>query len=431
VRLRESTRFAWRGIIANKLRSLLTMLGIVIGVASVITLVAVGTGSNEAVAASIARLGSSTLNVVPMPSGNGGHGSRFQSQLRQILGIKIKADNGTHDHVSQLSFDDATALADKTTAPDVGAVAPMVSVRSVGAQNGTSSHTVASFVGATANYFGIDNDTISAGTAFTDAQNAAHTRVADVGVSVASDLVNGDPSELVGQQVRFNGQAFTVVGILGAKGYSGQTDLDDKVIAPITATEDALYGYNPGGAGELSGIAVEATSPAATAAAQNEVQNILDARHHVSAVNTDVIVYNAASILAASSSSSHTLTILLAAVAGISLLVGGIGVMNIMLVSVTERTREIGIRKAIGGDRRDIIRQFLTEAVILSLLGGMIGIAFGVLVSRFTIAGVQPAIAPYSIYLAFGVSLFTGLFFGFYPAARAAGLRPIDALRYE
>jgi putative ABC transport system permease protein len=429
MRLRESTRFAWRGIVANKLRSLLTMLGIVIGVASVITLVAVGTGSNQAVAASIARLGSSTLNVVPMPTGNGGHGSRFQSQLRQMLGIKVKADNGTHDHVSQLSFDDANALTNKAVAPDVAAVSPMVSVRSVAAQNGNSSHTVSSLVGGTANYFGIDNDTIAAGNAFTDAQTAAHARVADVGVSVASDLVSGDPTELVGQQVRFNGQAFT--GILGSKGYSGQTDLDDKVIAPITAVQDALYGYNPGGAGELSGIAVEAVSPAATAAAQNEVQTILDARHHVSAVNTDVVVYNAASILQASSSSNHTLTILLAAVAGISLLVGGIGVMNIMLVSVTERTREIGIRKAIGGDRKDIIRQFLTEAVILSMLGGLVGIAFGFLASRFTIAGVQPSIAPYSIYLAFGVSLLTGLFFGFYPAARAAGLRPIDALRYE
>src|ERR1700761_7533952 len=147
------------------MRALLTMLGIVIGIASVITLVAVGTGSNEAVAASIARLGSSTLNVVPMPSGNGGHGSRFQSQLRQILGIKIKADNGTHDHVSQLSFDDANALKDKSLAPDVAAVSPIVNVRTVSAQNGTSSHSVASFVGAEANCFTIDNDTITAGSA--------------------------------------------------------------------------------------------------------------------------------------------------------------------------------------------------------------------------------------------------------------------------
>jgi putative ABC transport system permease protein len=431
MRLRESTRFAWRGIIANKLRSLLTMLGIVIGVASVITLVAVGTGSNQAVAASIARLGSSTLNVIPMPTGNGGHGSAFQSQLRRILGIKVKSDNGTHIQGATLSYSDISALQNPNAAPDVAAVSPLVSVRNVAATLSSSSHTVSSWVGATANYEQIDNDTVTAGTFFSDAQNATHAHVAVVGVSVASDLVSGDPSQLVGQQVRFNGQPFTVVGILGPKGYSGQQDLDDKVLAPITATQDALSGYNPGSAGELSGIAVEATSPTTTAAAQSEVQTILDETHHVSALNTQVVVFNASSILSASSSSSHTLTILLAAVAGISLLVGGIGVMNIMLVSVTERTREIGIRKAIGGDRRDIIRQFLTEAVILSMLGGMLGIAIGVVASRFTIAGVQPVIAPYSIYLAFGVSLFTGLFFGFYPAARAAGLRPIDALRYE
>jgi putative ABC transport system permease protein len=165
--------------------------------------------------------------------------------------------------------------------------------------------------------------------------------------------------------------------------------------------------------------------------AQREVQTTMDQLHHVSAANTDVIVFNSASVLDASASSNHTLTILLAAVAGISLLVGGIGVMNIMLVSVTERTREIGIRKAIGADPRDIIGQFLGEAVILSLLGGVIGVGFGMIASRFEIAGVEPVVAPYSIYLSLGVSLLTGLFFGLYPASRAAALRPIEALRYE
>ena len=148
-------------------------------------------------------------------------------------------------------------------------------------------------------------------------------------------------------------------------------------------------------------------------------------------MNSDFLVFNSSAILAASSSTNATLQLLLAAVAGISLLVGGIGVMNIMLVSVTERTREIGIRKAIGGDRRDIIGQFLGEAVILSMFGGLIGVGIGFIATRFTIAGVQPVIAPYSVYLALGVSLFTGLFFGLYPASRAAALRPIDALRYE
>jgi putative ABC transport system permease protein len=431
MRFQESSRFAWQGVVANKMRSLLTMLGIVIGVASVITLVAVGTGSNAAVSASINRLGSDTLNVVPLPAGGGGHGSALQGQLRRSLGIKAAPVNGTQVRWAELSMSDEAALVGNPGAPDVASVAPLDTVRSVVATEGSSSHTVSSFVGSTANYLGIDNDTVTAGSSFTDAQNAAHAHVALLGTSVASDLTGGDPSQLVGTQVKFNGQPFTVIGILGSKGSSGQQDLDDKVIAPITAVQDALYGDAPIGQGQLTSIAVQATSPATTSAAQNEVQTILDQLHGVSAVNANIVVYNASSVLAASSQSSHTLNILLAAVAGISLLTGGIGVMNIMLVSVTERTREIGIRKAIGGDRKDIIGQFLGEAVMLSMLGGLVGVIIGLLATRFTIAGVQPVVAPYSIWLAAGVSLFTGLLFGFYPAARAAELRPIDALRYE
>ncbi len=249
---------------------------------------------------------------------------------------------------------------------------------------------------------------------------------------MASDLVDGDSSELVGQSIRINGQPFTVTGIITSKGYSGQQDLDDKVFANGSAVADSLYGYYPPGQSPLSGLDVQ-VSPGSggSAAAQAEVTKILLQRHQVDFANSDFVVFNPSAVLAAGSSANKTLTILLAAVAGISLLVGGIGVMNIMLVSVTERTREIGIRKAIGGNRRDIIAQFLGEAVILSLMGGTIGVLIGVVASRFTIAGVEPQIAPYSIYLAFGVSLFTGLFFGLYPASRAAALKPIEALRYE
>jgi putative ABC transport system permease protein len=429
--VKQTCAFAWGGVAANKMRAALTMLGIVIGVASVITLIAVGTGSQAAVQASIDRLGSNNLNVIPMPTGTGGHGSAFRNQIRKMLGIKNTADNSTHDRAAQLSFADAQALTDKNLAPDVAAVSPMVYVKNVAATYDNSSHTVASFVGTAADYLEIDNDTVSAGRSFTDADYNAHRRVALIGMSVASDLTTGDDADLIGKGVLFNGQDFTVIGILGSKGYSGQTDLDDKVIAPTTATEDALYGYNPPGAGQLSSISVEATSAATTAAAQNEVQTILDGRHHLTAANTDVVVFNAASVLSASSSSNKTLTILLAAVAGISLLVGGIGVMNIMLVSVTERTREIGIRKAIGAQAQAITGQFLTEAVMVSMMGGLIGLLIGLMATRFTIVGVHPVIAPYSIWLALGVSLFTGLFFGYYPASRAARLRPIEALRYE
>jgi putative ABC transport system permease protein len=431
LRIRQTVVFAWGGITANKMRAALTMLGIVIGVASVITLIAVGTGSQAAVQASIDRLGSNNLNVIPMPTGNGGHGSSFRNQIRRMLHIKNTSDNSTHNRASALSFDDATSLTNNPAGADIAAVSPMVYVKSAVAKLGDSSHTVNSFLGTAANYEEIDNDTVSAGRWFTDLDTAAHHRVAVVGTSVAADLVSGDDSELIGKSVQFNGQAFTVIGILGSKGYSGQTDLDDKVIAPITATEDALFGYDQPGGGQLSSISVEAASSAATAAAQNEIQTILDQRHHLTAANTDVVVFNAASVMSASSSSNKTLTILLAAVAGISLLVGGIGVMNIMLVSVTERTREIGIRKAIGAQGGAIIGQFLAEAVIVSMMGGAIGLACGVVASRFTIVGVHPVIAPWSVYLAIGVSLLTGLFFGFYPASRAASLRPIEALRYE
>jgi putative ABC transport system permease protein len=431
MRLQESVRFAWGGIVASRMRSALTMLGIVIGVASVITLVAVGTGSNRAVAASISRLGSNSLYAIPMPTGTGGHGSAFQNRIRKLLGIKSKPDNATHDEQPKLTFADAAALSDPVCCPDVEQESPLVAVHNVVSTLGDASHTTQVLLGAAPNYLSIDNDTISVGRGFNQAAYQSHARVADIGTSVAADLTNGTAAGVVGRQVLFNGQAFTVIGILGSKGYSGQQDLDDRVVAPLTAVQDTLYGYDPPTTGPLSGIAVQARSSAATSAAQAEVQTVLDRRHHVSAADTDVVVFSAASVLAASTKSSHTLTILLGAVAGISLLVGGIGVMNIMLVSVTERTREIGIRKAIGAAKADIIGQFLTEAVIVSLLGGALGVGVGWIAARFEIVGVQPVVAGWSIWLALAVSLMTGLFFGLYPANRAAALRPIDALRYE
>jgi putative ABC transport system permease protein len=430
--MRESTRFAWAGVVANKMRSLLTMLGIIIGVASVITLVAVGTGSSAAIQASINRLGSNSLFVLPTSTVAGGQGSAFLAQARRMLGLKATPENNTRYRKPVLTMDDAAALLDNPEAPDVTGVAPAVVVRNAPAVLGNSSHTIAIVIGATPAYLTIDNDSLSAGTLFTDADYLAHRRLAVVGTSVASDLVEGDSSELVGQSIRINGQPFTVTGIITSKGYSGQQDLDDKVFANGTAVADSLYGYYPPGQSPLSGLDVQVGQGAGgSAAAQAEVTKILLQRHQVDFAHSDFVVFNPSAVLAAGSSANKTLTILLAAVAGISLLVGGIGVMNIMLVSVTERTREIGIRKAIGGSRNDIIGQFLGEAVILSLMGGTIGVLIGVVASQFTIAGVEPRIAPYSIYLAFGVSLFTGLFFGLYPASRAAALKPIEALRYE
>ncbi|HEX3612722.1 MAG TPA: ABC transporter permease [Sporichthyaceae bacterium] len=430
MRLKESARFAWTGVVANKMRSLLTMLGIIIGVASVITLVAVGTGSNAAVQASINRLGSNSLFVLPTATVAGGQGSAFLAQARRMLGLKASPDNNTRYRKPVLTMEDAAAVVDNPETPHVTGVTPAVVVRSVPTVLGSSSHTTQIIIGATPAYLTINNDTIAAGSLFTDADYLAHRRVAVVGTSVAADLVDGDSAELVGKTIRINGQPFLVTGILGSKGYSGQQDLDDKIFANESAVADSLYGYYPPGQSPLSALDVQ-VEPGHSADAQIEVTKLLLKRHQVDMANPDFVVFNPSAVLAAGSSANKTLTILLAAVAGISLLVGGIGVMNIMLVSVTERTREIGIRKAIGGNRRDIIAQFLGEAVILSMIGGTIGVVIGVTVAHFPIAGVQPQIAPYSIYLAFGVSLFTGLFFGFYPASRAASLRPIEALRYE
>ncbi len=217
-----------------------------------------------------------------------------------------------------------------------------------------------------------------------------------------------------------------MVGILTAKGSQGPQDRDDGVIAPLTSVQDTLASY-----GNLSSIAAQASASDKVDAAQDQISSILTSRHHVTPAQADFTIYNPSSILETVNTVTGTFTLLLGAVAGISLFVGGIGVMNIMLVTVTERTREIGIRKAIGAQRTDIVGQFLLEAVLLSVLGGSIGVVIGVVVGSLKIAGFQLVVAPYSIVLAFVVSVAIGLFFGWYPANRAASLRPIDALRYE
>jgi putative ABC transport system permease protein len=401
----ESIRTALGGIAANALRSGLTILGITIGVAAVIILVAVGNGSQRAVQAGIDALGSNVLVV-------------------QAQGGAFGPARATAGSVT-LTSEDAEALADEFDAPDVRSASPVVTATGTTLVADDASYQPSSLVGTTPSYARARDLQISSGRMFTAADVAKHRRVVVVGPTVVTNLFGGaDP---VGRSVRVGGSSFQVVGVTEAKGSNGSTDQDDVVLAPLSAVQDAVTGY-----GGLSNITVQARSRGALDAAQAEVTSILTERKDVTdASNPGFQVTNQGSVRDASDQSTKVFTTLLGAVAAISLLVGGIGVMNIMLVSVTERTREIGIRKAIGARQSDILGQFLTEAVLVSLLGGVLGVLAGVAGSHFRIAGVQPDLGVASIALAFGAALACGLFFGTYPAARAARLRPVDALRHE
>jgi len=423
--LRESTRIALQGLSGNRLRSGLTMLGIMIGVGSVIVLVAVGNGSSVAVQKQIEGLGTNTLVVFRTrggfgagPGGGGFGGGGF--------GGGGRATNGTQSAVSQLTTKDVTALGDKSQAPDLKAIAPVITASSVTATYAGATYSPSQFVGTTADYLSIRDYSVAQGAAFTNQDVTDRNRVALLGQTVVTNLFGTqDP---VGATVQFNGIDFHVIGVLTPKGSNGAQDQDDLVITPITAVQDTLAGANA----PLSQITIQAKSRGAMTDAADEVTTVLLGTHHITnATNADFQVLNQATLLSTANSTNSVFTVLLGAVAAISLLVGGIGVMNIMLVTVTERTREIGIRKAIGARRSDILGQFLVEAVLLSLLGGVLGVIFGLIGTRFKIVGVTPVVAWYSVALAFGVALAVGLFFGLYPANRAASLRPIEALRHE
>jgi putative ABC transport system permease protein len=401
----ETLRTAWGGIASNKLRSGLTILGMTIGVASVIVLIAVGNGSSKAVQSRIQSLGTNVLIVLA----GGLRGGARASAAASV----------------SLTRADAQALQDKAQAPDVQSAAPVVNAASTKLVYGSSSYEPSSFLGTTAPYVKAHSYHVAEGESLTEAEVAKHQRVALIGQTVEEELFGG--TSPVGQTIKVDGNNFTVVGLLASKGSNGATNEDDVVMAPITTVQDSLTGY-----GAIDSITVEGTSEATLDSAEAEVTQILEERHRIkNTAEPGFQVLNQGSLLETSSSTSNVFTTLLGEVAAISLLVGGIGVMNIMLVSVTERTREIGIRKAIGARRSDILTQFLAEALLVALFGGLLGVALGIVGSQFEIAGVQPEIATYSIFLAFGAAALSGLFFGTYPAARAASLRPIEALRYE
>ena len=402
-------RFALAGLTANKLRSALTTLGILIGVGSVILLVAVGNGSSQSVQNAISSLGASAITVLHT-NGSAGPAAAPTSA----------AGSTAFAEPQNLTVQDAQALAQ---AQEVASASPVVSTSET-LDNGATSDTGVSLTGTYPSYFPAENDTLSKGSYFTTQEVNTARDVVVLGSEAATDLFG--TANPVGQSVLVAGIPFTVTGVLATKGASGLTSADNTAIAPLTTVQDALTGF-----GTLNNVVVLAKSASQVSTVEGEITSILDLRHHETAADADFDVLSASTLLSTASSTAHTFTVLLGAVAAISLLVGGIGITNIMLVTVTERTREIGIRKAIGATPGVILAQFLTEATLLSMIGGALGVLGGVIGTQFMIVGVKPVIVPFSIPLAFGVSALIGLFFGGFPANRAANMRPADALRYE
>ena len=400
----EIMRSALRGVTANKLRSTLTLLGVMIGVGSVILLLAVGNGSAQEVRDAISSLGTNTITVRAASTGGGG------GQDTTTTGSSEKVIT--------------TKVADQLAAANLGhveAVVPQVSTSLTISSTSVSEDSV-SVIGTTPGYFDVGTSEVATGDAFTDADVTTAAKVAVIGQTLATSLY--PTGSALGETISIGGSPFTVVGILATQSSSGISDTNSVVIAPITRVQRSYTGF-----GAVSTLTVEAIDSESVDAAEGEIEIMLN---QLLGQTTDTETYtitNQSSLLDTQEASAESFTVLLGAVAAISLLVGGIGVTNVMLVTVTERTREIGIRKALGATRGAILGQFLAEAATLSLLGGVLGVVAALIGAQFEINGTQPVVLDYSIALALGVSVAIGVFFGVYPAARAAAMRPIQALR--
>jgi putative ABC transport system permease protein len=396
---------ALRALRRNKLRSTLTALGIIIGVASVVAMVAVGNGAQARIESQVSALGQNLLSVFA--------GSRRSGGVNSGLGS-----------ASSMTLADADAIRREVT--DVAAISPEDSTTAQAIANGRNwSTTVA---GESPDYLKIRDWKLASGSMFTDREVRSVAKVAIIGSKTANELFG--PLNPVGQTVRVQGIPFVIIGLLESKGAGmGGQNQDDRILIPYTTAMKRVTGDK-----YLRSINVQIVSADRMAVAQQQITALLRQRHRLTADrDNDFNIFNQKEIADTVSSISRIITLLLGAISGISLVVGGIGIMNIMLVSVTERTREIGIRIAVGAQPGDIRLQFLIEAITLSLLGGIIGVLFGVGVSRLVVvvANFNAIVSTGSIILAFGVSFAIGVFFGFYPARKAAALDPIEALRYE
>ncbi len=402
---KESVQIALKALLANKLRSILTMLGIIIGVGAVIAMVSVGMGVRRSVQSSIASLGSNMLIVSPGSANSGG--------VRSAAGSTVT-----------LKYEDAEAIKNKIK--NIDYVSPTVS-NSYQIVNGNQNWN-STIQGVTPEYMAIRSLTVATGSFITQNDLNTRNRVAVIGTTVAENLFGS--SNPVGQTIRIHNSPYKVIGVLESKGQSSMgQDQDDVVIVPLTTAQERLLGIT-----YVRSINIQVSDAAKMDQAQSEVETLLRQRHHIIGdKEDDFSVRNLTSLMETMTQTTTMITLLLGSIAGISLLVGGIGIMNIMMVSVTERTREIGIRKALGATFRNIMMQFLIESVVIGVVGGLIGIGFGCLISMAIakFGGFNTVITAAPVLLSFFFSVGIGLFFGIYPARKAALLDPIEALRYE
>ncbi len=393
-------------ISANKVRSGLTILGIVIGIGSVVALISIGQGAQGSIEEKIQSIGSNLLMVYP----------GFQAGV----GTKVSSGRGS---AQTLTKEDADAIGDIAF---IGAVAPEISKRYQITAKGTNTNT--SVTGTVSSYMQVKNLEIEIGSFISEQDIISLSKVAVLGPTTRDDLF-GENSNPVGQKIRINRIDFTIIGIAQAKGGTGFGNQDDIIFVPLSTAQRYLSGD------EYVGIInIQVQDEEFMSIVEEQITSLLLIRHNIADPQmADFSIMNQADILETMTEVTNTFTIFLGAIAGISLVVGGIGIMNMMLTTVTERTREIGLRKAIGAKNKDISSQFLIEAVTLTFIGGVLGIIFGWLISFgiSSLAGITTSVSGWSIVLAFGVSALIGIGFGYYPARRAALLKPIEALRYE